>query len=413
MKTTSDLKIKRRVVFYLGGFDRRGVEFYHKQYLEQAGLQQSINQCEYLVSSLDTRDELMPTWQIHTEESKKDKVHTSYHWLQWDDLFEAHWPRSDGLASLQYLRFAWTHITTGTCLRVLRHAKQILPMILAPLLWFVMMVLLSIGVGVSAASLMQDGVANFGLTKWIPKGLYEILGGVTGLVVGLVVLLSVWRSAKSQRLFWLARGWVFVQAVALGRDQRFDARFKLLAEKIQQQILQTDADEYLLIGHCGGCFSAVSVLSHLQSTLSKEDTNSVLALRMQKLHLLTLAQIISVLALIPQARQFRSELLHVARGSVPWYDLASPADPLCCGLVGPLSGVVEDTAADGNAIRQPLTRSARFDRMWSAERYRAIRRHAFVIHFQYLMATEQPVFNDYFSLTAGSLALQDRWRMPS
>ena len=39
--------------------------------------------------------------------------------------------------------------------------------------------------------------------------------------------------------------------------------------------------------------------------------------------------------------------------------------------------------------------------MFEPARYAEVRRDFFRIHFQYLMATERPVDNDYFSLTAG------------
>jgi hypothetical protein len=70
-------------------------------------------------------------------------------------------------------------------------------------------------------------------------------------------------------------------------------------------------------------------------------------------------------------------------------------------LVNPLlaCGLPESKAANYRA------KSARFDRMFAPERYAELRRDFFRIHFQYLMATDRPVDNDYFRLTAGPLPL--------
>ena len=46
-------------------------------------------------------------------------------------------------------------------------------------------------------------------------------------------------------------------------------------------------------------------------------------------------------------------------------------------------------------------KSARFDRMFEPREYSRLRKDLFRTHFQYLMASQRPVDNDWFQLTCG------------
>ncbi len=115
------MHVKKRIVFFLCGFDRRGVSFYHRQYAEHAALQQRINQAQYRVDALNSEDALMPSWHIMAQMQRSadapdqisETVHTRYHWLHWNELLDAHWPRSDVVATAQYLWFALHYIFSG------------------------------------------------------------------------------------------------------------------------------------------------------------------------------------------------------------------------------------------------------------------------------------------------------------
>ena len=55
--------------------------------------------------------------------------------------------------------------------------------------------------------------------------------------------------------------------------------------------------------------------------------------------------------------------------------------------------------------------SPRFAEMFDASAHRALKRDKFKLHFQYLMATDLPVPNDYFAITAGPKPLA-HWMQP-
>ena len=82
---------------------------------------------------------------------------------------------------------------------------------------------------------------------------------------------------------------------------------------------------------------------------------------------------------------------------LPWLDCTAPGDPLSFVLVDPfrMCGLAAPTRA-GYRIK-----SSRFDKMFTRQEYLPIRKDAFRIHFQYLMASGLRVENDFFTVTAG------------
>jgi hypothetical protein len=131
-----------------------------------------------------------------------------------------------------------------------------------------------------------------------------------------------------------------------------------------------------------------------------------------KLRLLTLGQTTPMLSFFPGAARFREQVRHVAASSVPWLDISSPSDPLCVALTDPTTGSAQNEGAQApDSTARVCVRSARFDRMFDAETHQKLVKDAFRVHFQYLMSTDLPVKNDYFSITAGPKALA-HWMQP-
>jgi len=69
---------------------------------------------------------------------------------------------------------------------------------------------------------------------------------------------------------------------------------------------------------------------------------------------------------------------------------------------------VSGVAPEGQ--RWPLVISAAFSQTLSLERWEALRRRFFRLHFQYLCAFDRPGDYDYFRITAGPLTLAERFR---
>ena len=99
--------------------------------------------------------------------------------------------------------------------------------------------------------------------------------------------------------------------------------------------------------------------------------------------------------------------LELARLDISWLDYTAPQDPLCYFLVDPMRAVgVDDTQ---RRVRFRM-RSARFDKMVDPAEMKRVRRDPLKLHFLYLLASQQPVENDFSALTAGPRSIDTRVR---
>ncbi|MCB2124001.1 MAG: hypothetical protein KDD81_16395, partial [Rhodobacteraceae bacterium] len=130
------------------------------------------------------------------------------------------------------------------------------------------------------------------------------------------------------------------------------------------------------------------------------------------LSLLTLGHVVPMVAVLPGAARLRRDLRFLsARDDITWVDVTAPGDGCTFALCDPVAVV----GAAGPGKRWPLVLSAAFTQTLSPERWRALRRRFFRLHFQYLCAFDRPGDYDYFRLTAGPLTLGARFagRAPS
>lgn len=393
----NDQTVLRRQVYYLSGFDPRGARFYQQLYRDEAKKQALVNGIQLDVGSRKTVGEHAVMWSVKSQQNDQTTT-TDYTFLEWDDLIRAHWRLSRlhllVLCALFYVRY----IGSGAMQKLWRSSKRYTASVLAPLAFAMLSMAFMAVMSWVTVRLVGNGFQNAGLVcLWATAATTTLATGV---------LVVFW--AERLRLLWLARVWIFVDRWSLGRDVDIQSRWRAFAQHIADDTHARDADEILLVGHSIGSMAAVSVLSELlhQSQQGHLDQYRQVV---DKLRLLTLGQTTPMLSFFPGAAMFREQLRHVAASSVPWLDVSSPFDPLCVALTDPTTGSEQSGVAHVPAsMPRVCVRSARFDRMFDTVTYKKLAKDAFRIHFQYIMATEQPVENDYFSFTAGPHSLI-RW----
>ena len=227
------------------------------------------------------------------------------------------------------------------------------------------------------------------LARW-PTGAYLLAGDVWLALV----------QAERIKLFWLARIHLFMHEWGRTAPPDLARRWEQLAAIIQQDLVAdaaagTPADEVLVVGHSVGAAVAVAVV---ERWLALQGGSPVAV----PVKLLTLGQVIPMVGRMPEAGEYRRQLAVVRDASLPWLDMTAPADLLCYALMDPFiaSGIATTTRA-GYRMK-----SARFDRMFDPGTYIQLRRDFFRVHFQYLMATQRPVDNDFFGLACGPRPLE-------
>ncbi|GAP38850.1 hypothetical protein ISF6_5509 [Piscinibacter sakaiensis] len=368
-------------MYYLAGFDTRSARHYHRFYAEEAARQQAIDGCRYDVGDCLPSGPQAWQWSVRRD-GPGGPVETEYCFLAWNDVIHAHWPRSALRVAAALLPAYVAFVRGGLLAGTRRLSRAFHWMLLLPALY-------------SVAALLLAGLGAAG-GAWVARaaGAAPWAAGAAAVAAALAVGGAGLALAERQRVYWLARAWIFMRAWARGLPV-LDERWPAFAQRVEDDRRRDPVDETLLVGHSAGSMTAAMVAAHWldQQPPCAHDAS---------VKLMTIGSATPLLGLIPEAGWFRAAMRRVAESGMAWVDYTAPSDPLCYALIDPFRGCgVDIAAAPGYQAK-----SARFDRMFDPSRYHAIRRDFFAIHFQYLKATDHPVRNDYFSLTAGPLPLE-------
>lgn len=369
--------VTRRRVYYLAGFDTRGPRAYHAMYRSEAERQQAINNCRYTVSDLQPGAEHSSQFTVHTE-GPFGRVDTCYTFLQWNDIIRAHWPASALKVAAGIPAFYRHYGRSGALGRTRELARPFYLMIMLPL-WYVL-------VGSVLGLLAGLGLAWLATANGLGTGA-AVASGLAGFAL---LIAGTLFACERQKVFWLMRAWTFM--VAWAREPASTReRWEQFAAQLDAELAAHPADEVLIVGHSAGAMAAISLTERWLARATAHGP------RPAHVKLMTIGNATPLLGLIPEANWFRAQIAAVGEADIEWMEYTAPADPLCYALVNPFEACgLPRPQRPGYRIK-----SARFDKMFDADKYRKIRRDFFKIHFQYLVATDRPVDNDYFTLTAG------------
>jgi hypothetical protein len=374
--------VRRRLVYYFAGFDTRSARHYHALYQEGAAAQQAVDACRYEVGPLETESDRVAAWTIGSD-GPEGPVTTRYRFMAWNDIVRTHWPATPWplLPRMPafYLRFA----ACGALGRTWRIARPFAWMVLAPLVQVT---------AALAVSLVAAALAAWAVGRLAPQATGAALAA--GIAGGLGMFALGIAHGERWRVFWLMRAWPFLWSWIHGRLPEIGQRCDAFAAQVDADLGAEAVDEVLLIGHSAGTMTALSVAARWLARRGSAGPGPV--------KLVTLGQVHPFFGLVPGGAWYRDEMRHVADSGMLWIDYTAPSDPLCYALVD------ARTACGLPVLAQHRYRakSSRFDRMFEPARYATLRRDFFRIHFQYLMATERPVDNSYFRMTAGPTALE-------
>ncbi|MFT3690787.1 hypothetical protein [Paenirhodobacter sp.] len=366
--------VRRRRVFYIPGYDpfhpRRYRELYRREGAEQAR-----------ISGYGLR--LLPGqggrgWSVVSEQDGME-TRTEFEVLTWSDIVRASMGGSVAATYAQMVRTAWVYVTTGALFRLMRLRRGPILAALYPVVALLVQALVALAAGLAVFALLPGVV------------------GLIGLAVTVILVLNGFRR-HDRRFFayYLMHDYAFTARWRGAYPPDLDARLAEFGDRIAAAAEQ-DWDEVLLIGHSSGAHLAVSVLARLlqQGRLPPG----------AKVSLLTLGQAMPMVTYLPEARALRADLARMgAQERIFWLDVTAPGDACAFALCDPVavSGLVPTGAA-------PLVISAAFRKTLSPERWRALRRRFFRLHFQYLCAFDRPDAYDYFRITAGPRRLPERF----
>ncbi|MBW8784032.1 MAG: hypothetical protein JF593_05245 [Novosphingobium sp.] len=335
----------RRKVFYLSGFDPRGIRFYYPlirdevlRHGEKTGTAVSVSKRRRAAAAAE-----------FTVTAPEREVEAEIAFLRWEDLVMRAWLKGPRLIA-RTLSTALRYMRLGENAIVWRMKKGALITLYYPA---AMLVLLPLLVAAPVALLLAL------LLPWWAAV-------VAGLAAGLLVTRQAIDKLKA---LWLARLFVFSDEIARrGFSSELEARLDAFAEQVAVA-LAADTDEVLLVAHSNGAILAVPLLLRVIERVG------VLP---ERFALVTLGHCLPLLSGRRDALAYQQLLEKLSRHRFRWIDIGSPPDGAAFEFVDPLA-----PAAEHGAIELTLL-SARFHRFYDPDTYHSGWANKYAIHFDYL-----------------------------
>ena len=373
----------RRHVLYIPGYDPFPPRRYRELYRTEGAAQAAIS--DYRLAIQPRAGETYG-WRVAAEIEGR-AVETEVEVLVWSDLVKGSMGRGIAGTYAQLARTAWLYLRSGALSRLIRLRKG--PMI-AALYPAVLLVVQALVAAVIA-----------GLVLWLAWALPWGLGWVLALGAGWAVLEGFRRIDHRLFVHYLMHDYAFTTVEGGAYPALLEARLAVFRARVRAA-LGSGVDEVLVVGQSSGVHLGVSVLADLIREGAPEGP---------ALGLLSLGQAVPMVSFLPGAARLRGDLAYLStREEVTWVDVTAPGDGCSFALCDPVA--VSGVAPEGRVW--PLILSAAFTQTLSPERWQALKRRYFRLHFQYLCAFDAlsggPGDYDYFRITAGPLTLAERFR---
>lgn len=364
----------KRKVFYLGGFDPRGVRFYHQLYREQAARHAALTGQPIAVGGRQAGAAGSAVSAVWTVDNPEAGVTTAYEYLRWEDLVGKVWIRNPLSLALRAARAYAGHALKMDFLRMRRLRKGPVITILYPPVLAVLIPLLLALVPALLLSLL--------LPFWA--------GAIIGVAIS--ALLSGRILAKLV-VPWLLRFMTYHGALASeGPGEALDERLDQFAARIAQE-LDGDWDEVQFVTHSAGTILGMRLMRRL------------FALRGDSLPdhfvMVGLGQVVPVIGLRRDAAWYHDDLRALADKAFRYVDVSSPPDGAAYYNVNPFQLV-----ADRHAARVDML-SPRFHLFYAPENYHGGWSNKYEAHFDYLRVGDRLSPLDFVSLTAGRRTVDD------
>lgn len=338
----------KRKIFYVGGFDPRGVRFYYHllrdevaRYAERTGEAATVTR----------RRQVSPTRSDWRVENPSAGASTDYSFLRWEDIVNAAWIRNPlALAKASFSTYAGhaRHLDLPASRKLGK--GPLVTLFYPPVLSVLLPLLLALPV--------------FGLLLvWAPWWLALLAGLAAGIAASVPLL-------KAIHAPWLLRFFAFNADFGEGD---FSAALQERLDRFAEDILPAlddDGDEVLLVTHSNGSILAVPLMARLLRARG--------GAMPANFALVTLGHCIPLVAMRRDAKRFHDRLRELAAGDFRWIDIGSPPDGAAYFGVDPLKLV------EPNPRPQVELLSPRFHLFFDPATYHTGWRHKYDVHFDYL-----------------------------
>ena len=358
--------IKKRKIFYISGFDPRGLRYYREQ------LKTAIEKFLPLAGediTISSGDKAQYTDIIL--KNKTQDTHNDYFFLKWDDIVRQNWEKNPIKLALQTLKTYFLYIF---------NIQWFLPLSKGPVitLFYPIVSLILIWGGIFLLLRMLGGY-------FIPN-----IPFLNIIYLGMAFIPAAYILEHIKSL-WLLRFFIFNCKAFHTDNTLLDKRLEEFKEIILHSLNDKSYDEVMIIAHSNGSIVMIPLLEQIFKNTPQE--------MQHKLSILTLGQCLPLATYYKRAYRLRNSLHYLAQQNFIWHDITSPADGVCFALHDIFMPIPKPHHAK-SALMTP-----QFHKYYTPENYKILRKNKFLLHFKYLETADKPSPYNFIKLITSSSSL--------
>jgi hypothetical protein len=378
--------IRRRHVFYVGGYDPLGVDVYYDMFRRSWQRFRGVWRCEGSLGALMLDSDEVAHWDIETS-GPNWQVSTRYEFVRLEHILTANIGQPLMWQLPRALAWAVDDLITGTTARVLRASWRFG----LHFIYFQMLLLLWLGIAAAAGWIGAYAAGRF-------AGLSPVWAIAVGVAAAILSFLALRPLADRMHVIQINNCWPHQRELGRGEASAFDAPIEACARRVVAAA-RGQVDEIVVVGHSQGGVTSTAVMARAL------ELDPELGRRGPKVVLMTLGSVMPGVALHPSATRMREVIRRLAvEPSLLWIDCQSRKDVMNFWEFDPAEGTGLKLGAQR---RNPLIWQLRFKDLLSPDYYQSLRFDLFRLHFQFLKASDRRAPFDYLMLVAGPLAVAD------
>jgi pimeloyl-ACP methyl ester carboxylesterase len=387
------VRVRNRHIIYVQGYDPRGLAQYYRMFrTELRKFGRLYNVATTISRPQSVSDSEIASWVIDTK-ADDWQTRTTYDFLRFEDFIQRDLAAPIWQTVFYAVWIYWRLVFRGTIARFARANWRFATFITYPHL-----ILLAEAIGAAAvAFLLKLGLDAIGIPH--PFGWLVAVA----LFVALLGSLLKYSEDRTYVLYLLCDTiwtWQFAHRQRPEWDQRID-RF---ADYLCKVVRESNTEEIVIVGHSSGSFLGTEIVAR---ALKRDPA---LGRHGPRIVLLTLGGNYPIVGFHKAAQDFRDHLRALAiEPSIDWIECQARKDVMNFFQLDPIES---HGIAVGSERRNPTIVPVRFREIIDPKHYNLFRWQFFRVHFQFVMANEQPHAYDFFMIVCGPMALRERMSRP-
>jgi pimeloyl-ACP methyl ester carboxylesterase len=387
------VRVQHRHIIYIQGYDPRGLAQYYRMFRTELRKFGRLYQLSATMSRPKVApDDEIASWTIETTAADW-QTRTDYDFLRFEDFIQRDLASPIWRTVLHAVFIYWRLVFAGTIARFGKANWRFATFITYP--HFVLLLEAVCAAGI--AFVFEKGLDSIG----IPSP-FSIAAAVAIFVALLGIVLKY--TENSTYVLYLLCDTIWTWEFAHRERPEWDQRIDRFAEYLVKVARTTDAEEIVIVGHSSGSFLGTEMLARALKL------DPVLGRHGPCLVLLTIGGNFPIVGFHAAAQDFRDHLrLLAVERSIDWIDCQARKDVMNFYRFDPITSHGIDVGADR---RNPKIVAVRFRDIIRPDHYESFRWQFFRVHFQFVMANEQPNAYDFFMIVCGPVPLSERMAVP-